>query len=72
YVLQNDDNKKLSKLKSKTSEMMNNDQNAYEETAQKNIKNITEQNLLNSITCCITKAVLRDPGKRLIIKIYNK
>ncbi|CAF3827082.1 unnamed protein product, partial [Rotaria sp. Silwood1] len=67
----NNDNKKLSKLKSKTSEMMNNDQNAYEETAQKNIKNITEQNLLNSITCCITKAVLRDPGKRLIIKIYD-
>lgn len=41
------------------------EQTAYENTVTGNIKNISEQNLLNSITCCITKAVLRDPGNAL-------
>ncbi|CAF2830405.1 unnamed protein product [Rotaria sp. Silwood2] len=57
----NNDNKKSYKPKSKISEKTNDEQTKYEVTAQKNIKNISEQNLLNSITCCITKAIIHDP-----------
>lgn len=38
------------------------DQAAYENTVTGNIKHLSEENLLNSITCCITKTILRDPG----------
>ncbi|CAF0965523.1 unnamed protein product [Rotaria sordida] len=61
YGNNNNDYKKSIKPKSKLSEMTSHEQTKYEETAQKNVKNISEQNLLNSITCCITKTILRDP-----------
>ena len=39
------------------------EQAAYEKEVTENIQNLSQQNLLNSITCCITKNILRDPGK---------
>jgi hypothetical protein len=38
----------------------------YEQTVISNIHKMSQNNLQNSITCCITKAILRDPGNRLI------
>lgn len=39
------------------------EQEAYEKTVIGNIKKMSHEHLLNSITCCITKEVLRDPGE---------
>ena len=38
------------------------EQAAYENTVTSNVKNLSQQNVLNSLTCCITKNILRDPG----------
>jgi hypothetical protein len=42
------------------------EQAEYEKTVISNIQKMSQNNLLNSITCCITKAILHDPGNRLI------
>jgi len=39
------------------------EQAAYEETIRENLKKFPADSLLNSITCSITKSILRDPGK---------
>ena len=38
------------------------EQAAYETTIASNVNKFTGQHLLATITCCITKAILRDPG----------
>ncbi|CAF4393659.1 unnamed protein product [Rotaria sp. Silwood2] len=41
--------------------MTEDEQLEYEKTVMGNIKKFSSENLLNAITCCITKAILRDP-----------
>ncbi|CAF3708440.1 unnamed protein product [Rotaria sp. Silwood1] len=41
--------------------MTEEDQAEYEKTVMENIKKFSSENLLNAITCCITKTILRDP-----------
>ncbi|CAF0885982.1 unnamed protein product [Rotaria sp. Silwood1] len=43
------------------STMTEEDQAEYEKTVMENIKKFSSENLLNAITCCITKTILRDP-----------
>jgi hypothetical protein len=43
-------------------QMSDEEQAAYEQTVIGNIQKMSHQNLLNSITCCITKSILHDPG----------
>jgi len=43
------------------------EQTAYEQKVKESVQNISHQNLLNSITCCITKNILRDPGMKIFI-----
>lgn len=61
----NDDYKKSVKPKPTTSKMTAQEENAYEETIMKNLSKMSQENLLSSITCCITKTILRDPGKQI-------
>ncbi|CAF1521126.1 unnamed protein product [Adineta ricciae] len=42
-------------------QMTDDEQAAYEKTVKDNIQKMSKENLLNSITCCITKAILHDP-----------
>lgn len=35
----------------------------YEKAVLENIKQLSAEHLLNAITCCITKSILKDPGK---------
>ncbi|CAF0714205.1 unnamed protein product [Adineta steineri] len=42
-------------------EMTDDEQKDYEKTVISNVQKMSQQNLLNSITCCITKEILRDP-----------
>ncbi|CAF1204336.1 unnamed protein product [Adineta ricciae] len=42
-------------------QMTDDEQAAYEKTVINNIQKMSQENLLNSITCCITKAILHDP-----------
>lgn len=54
--------------------MTEEEQQDYEKTVMENIKKFASENLLNSITCCITKAILKDPGnhqKNVSIKLLN-
>jgi hypothetical protein len=48
--------------------MTDEEQAIYEKTVAENVKKFPADNLLNAITCCITKGILRDPGK-IISKI---
>ncbi|CAF0813717.1 unnamed protein product [Rotaria sordida] len=41
--------------------MTDEEQFEYEKTVMENIKKFSSENLLNAITCCITKTILRDP-----------
>jgi len=41
--------------------MTDEEQTLYEKTVMENAKKFPADNLLNAITCCITKAILRDP-----------
>jgi len=50
------------KPKSDKPQMTDEEQADYEKTVIGNIQKMSQQNLLNSITCCITKAILHDPG----------
>jgi len=43
--------------------MTDEEQAEYEKSVMDNIKKFSADNLLNAVTCCITKAILRDPGK---------
>ena len=56
------DPKKPIKSKASESKMTDGEQAAYEQTIMSNITKVFHENLLNSITCCITKTILRDPG----------
>jgi hypothetical protein len=57
-----DDNESV--ISESTVSQMNDEQiDDYEKTVTNNLKQISEENLLNAITCCITKSSLRDPGK---------
>ena len=65
-TIQEDDNDKHAESvqpKSNVPQMTDEQQDAYEKTVIDNVKKMSEKNLLNSITCCITKAILHDPGK---------
>ena len=42
--------------------MSDEDQADYEKTVMENIKKFSADSLLNAVTCCITKSILRDPG----------
>ncbi|CAF3680297.1 unnamed protein product [Rotaria socialis] len=63
YHHQNNHNdKKPAKSKATASSATTEEEdNAYEQTVINNVAHMSEKNLLNSITCCITKAILRDP-----------
>jgi hypothetical protein len=43
--------------------MSDEEQAEYEKTVMENIKKFSANNILNAVTCCITKGILRDPGK---------
>ena len=43
--------------------MSDEEQVAYEKIVVENVKKFPADSLLNAVTCCITKAILRDPGK---------
>lgn len=43
--------------------MSDEEQAAYEKKVVENVKIFSADSLLNAVTCCITKAILRDPGK---------
>jgi hypothetical protein len=43
--------------------MTDEEQAEYEKIVMENIKKFSADNLLNAVTCCITKGILRDPGK---------
>jgi hypothetical protein len=67
--LEIDDNeykKKSVQPKPTTPQMTDEEQAVYEQTVIGNIQKMSQQNLLSSITCCITKAVLHDPGNCFI------
>jgi len=49
-----------------TPQMTDEEQIVYEQTVIGNIQKMSHQNLLSSITCCITKAILHDPGNCFI------
>jgi hypothetical protein len=54
--------------------MSDEDQAEYETKVMENVKKFPAENLLNAVTCCITKGILRDPGKiinLLMIYIYQ-
>lgn len=44
--------------------MTDDEQAVYERTVMENVKRFPADTLLNAVTCCITKAILRDPGRR--------
>jgi len=54
--------KKSVQPKSTASQLTDEEQVAYEKTIIGNVQKMSQQNLLNSITCCITKTILHDPG----------
>jgi hypothetical protein len=54
--------KKSVQPKSTASQLTDEEQVAYEKTIIGNVQQMSQQNLLNSITCCITKTILHDPG----------
>jgi hypothetical protein len=54
--------KKSVKPKSTAPQLTDEEQAAYEKTVAGNVQKLSQQNLLNSITCCITKTILHDPG----------
>jgi hypothetical protein len=43
-------------------QMNDEEQAEYEKTIKNNITLMSKENLINSITCCITKCILQDPG----------
>ena len=53
----------LKKSKSNVSQMTEEEQVEYESTIMENLKKFSSDSLENAITCCITKAILKDPGK---------
>jgi hypothetical protein len=57
-----DKQKKSVEPKSSIPQMTDEEQIAYEQKIMANIQKMSQQNLLNSITCCITKSILHDPG----------
>jgi hypothetical protein len=66
HSIQEDDedngNEESVQPKSNAPQMTDEEQTAYENTVISNIQKMSQQNLLNSITCCITKSILHDPG----------
>jgi hypothetical protein len=62
----NNDNEHEMNKKSKSNAlpppMTEEEQVLYEKTVMENIKKFSADSLLNAVTCCITKAILRDPG----------
>ena len=50
--------------------MTDEQQAAYEKNVMENVKKFSADNLLNAVTCCITKAILRDPG-RIVLTSYQ-
>jgi hypothetical protein len=60
----NQGNNKTSKVNLPPS-MTDEQQADYEKTVMENIKKFSADNLQNAITCCITKGILRDPGKTI-------
>jgi len=60
----NDENEHETNKKSKENilpPMTDEEQIEYEKTVTENIKQFSAENLLNVVTCCITKGILRDP-----------
>ncbi|UJR31653.1 hypothetical protein I4U23_019134 [Adineta vaga] len=55
------DDTKSVQPKPTASQMTDAEQAAYEKTVISNVQKMSQENLLNSITCCITKAILHDP-----------
>ncbi len=60
--VEDDHPKKSVQEKPTAPEMTDEEQLAYEQTIKANVQKMSHQNLLNSITCCITKTILHDPG----------
>jgi hypothetical protein len=60
------EHKKSVQPKPAVPEMNDEEQAAYEQTIKNNITKMSKQNLINSITCCITKSILHDPGNCFI------
>jgi hypothetical protein len=52
--------------------MTDEEQAEYEKTVMDNVKKFSADNLLNAVTCCITKAILRDPGKIIVNIFFNE
>jgi hypothetical protein len=52
----------IKKTKSNIPTMTDDEQAEYEKTVVNNVKQFSSDNLLNAVTCCITKGILRDPG----------